>query len=140
MSLAKSYRDQSYLNQIKGLEFASSSTLAVAESNVIKQQQELNFQLAKASKDFRSLSSSQRASAGASGFLVNSDSFLNVYNEAASVYGRDVSRLKDVTKQNQQTLYKEALRQAETYRLEILGIKLQQSADNVNDEFTLQLE
>jgi len=125
-SLAKQLTKQSFLLEMQGLQSAKDALLSTAKTNALKQQYELSISLEEAATKFASVSSAQRAAAGASGLAMNSQSFLDVYAETANQYTIQTNRLKDVTRINQESLYKEALLRAEEYNIEINSVSVQQ--------------
>lgn len=125
-ALAKSLTKQSFLLEIQGLTNARDSLLDAAKTNVLRQQRELDITLEEAARQFASVSSAQRAAAGASGLLMNSQSFLDVYAETATQYTIQTSRLKETTRINQESLYKESLLKAEEFNIEINSTMLEQ--------------
>ena len=128
-------REQGYLLQIQGLQLASTQTVDAAKRNILKTRLEHSMALEDAARKFEQLSSSQRASAGASGLDVYSVSFQNVYAEAADAYTRDIARSKNIQKLNEETMMTDALRQAESYLITIGGIKSQKSLDEATNDY-----
>lgn len=130
-ALAKQLTKQSFLLEIQGLQLAKDSLLSAAKNNALKQQYELAVSLEDAARQYSAISSAQRAAAGASGLVVHSQSFLDVYAEAANQYTIQTNRLKEVTALNQEALYKEALMKAEEYNIEINSVGVQQRLQNL---------
>lgn len=130
-ALSKQLTNQSFLLEIQGLQSAKDALLSTAADNARKQQYELSVSLEEAAQQYASVSSAQRAAAGASGLMMHSQSFLDVYAEAANQYTTQTNRLKQVTAINQQSLYKESLMKAEEYNIEINSVSLQQRLQNL---------
>jgi len=119
---------ESFLLEVQGLQAAKNTLMGTAKDNVLKQQQELNYSLQDAARKFAKVSSSQRASAGASGISMYSQSFLDVFADTASEYTRQVGMLKDTARMNQDTLYTEALQKSEEYDIQIKKADIQKQA------------
>lgn len=131
--MGQMYIETSFLLEMQGLKKAQEDLLAVAKDNVLKQQMELNFSLRDAAREFSKKSASQRASAGASGISIYSQSFLDVFADTASEYTRQVGRLKDTTRMNQDTLYKEAMLKSEEYNIRIKQAELNKRIQEQGD-------
>lgn len=131
--LAKALTNESILLQISGLQKQAEDIVSVAKKNALKDEKELNYTLDQMAQDFRRLSATQRAAAGASGFLVNSGSFLQVYAEAANQFDLDVSRRKEITTLNQRTMIEDALRQAEALQIQAQQVEKARQIEKLGD-------
>lgn len=129
--LAKQGKKDAYLLQMQGLTAAKDGLLSLAKANVLKQKQELDMVLQDAAIEFSSVTSAQRAAAGASGISVNSGSFLDVFADQAARFSTQMQRAKDVSRLNQESLMREALYQAESYKYDLQAVTQQQKLDEL---------